>query len=158
MLVVGDDSLQILSEVRIECNRGVALLRLPEDFRDRPPASVRRTDDRHGTMILLDDHLDAFLDLGQHGMDVACEFGFRDADRSHRFDHSVYSSSLSSTRLQRSGRRAARRHPRCPAQPKTACRCQRRHAVTTIHYLIHKEGGVEFARRAAGRLRCHRHP
>src|SRR5258705_34494 len=80
LLVAGDDSLQILSEVRIDRNRGVAFLRLPEDLRDRPPASVRRTDDSHGTMVLLHDHLDAFLDLRQHAMDIAGKFGLRNTD------------------------------------------------------------------------------
>jgi len=74
--MAGDDRLETLSEVGIERNGGVALPRLPEDLRDRPPAAMRRTDYGHGTMILLHDHLDAFLDPGQHGMDVAGEFGF----------------------------------------------------------------------------------
>ncbi len=40
-------------------------------------------------MVLLDNHLDAFLDLGQYGVDVASEFGFCNADRRHVFDDSV---------------------------------------------------------------------
>ena len=34
-------------------------------------------------MVLLHDHLNAFLDLGQDGVDIAGKFGFRDADRRH---------------------------------------------------------------------------
>ena len=41
-------------------------------------------------MILPQDRFDAFLDLGQHGMDVTGEFSFCDADLCHRFDDSVY--------------------------------------------------------------------
>jgi hypothetical protein len=46
-------------------------------------------------MVLLHDHLGALLDLGQDGVDIAGELGFRDAERPHSFDHSVYHSSLS---------------------------------------------------------------
>src|ERR1700679_2781165 len=57
--VTGHDSLQVLSEVRIEGHSGVAFPRLPEDLRDKPPASVRSPDDSHGAMVLLHDHLNA---------------------------------------------------------------------------------------------------
>ena len=95
LLVAGDNRLQVLSEVRIECDCGVALLRVPEDLRDGPSAPVRCANHRRGTMVVLHDHFDAFLDLGQHGVDIAGEFGLRNADRCHRFDHSVCPDSLS---------------------------------------------------------------
>lgn len=95
LLVAGDNRLQVPSEVRIECDRGVALLRVPEDLRDGPSAPVRCANHRRGTMVVLHDHFDAFLDLGQHGVDIAGEFGLRNADRCHRFDHSVCPDSLS---------------------------------------------------------------
>ena len=60
LLVAGDNRLQVLSEVRIECDRGVALLRVPEDLRDGPSAPVRCANHRRGTMVVLHDHFDAF--------------------------------------------------------------------------------------------------
>jgi len=42
---------------------------------------VRRFNDGHRAMILLHDHLDALLDLRQHGMYIAREFGFCNMDR-----------------------------------------------------------------------------
>jgi hypothetical protein len=47
----------------------------------------------HSTMILLHDHFDAFLNLLQHGVDIASEFGFSTADGRHLFDHNVSSRS-----------------------------------------------------------------
>ena len=71
-------------------------LRQSDALADFPARTLRRLDDGHRTMVLLHDHLDAFLDLGQHAVDIAGEFGFCNADRYHCFDHSVYSLSLSS--------------------------------------------------------------
>jgi hypothetical protein len=39
---------------------------------------------------MLDDNLDTFLDLGQHRVDIASEFGFCNADGRHHLDYSVY--------------------------------------------------------------------
>jgi hypothetical protein len=38
-------------------------------------------DHSHRAMILLHDHLDAFLDLGQNAMDITGEFGLGNAQR-----------------------------------------------------------------------------
>lgn len=50
---------------------------------------MRRLDDGHRTMVLLDDHLDALPDLLQNAGEIAGEFCFGDADSRHLFDHSV---------------------------------------------------------------------
>ena len=90
--MAGDNGLQVLSEVGIECDRGVPFLRLPEDLRDGPSAPVRRTNDRQWTLVLLHDYLGALRDLGQDGVNIAGEFGFRNASprtaRVSRFNES----------------------------------------------------------------------
>jgi hypothetical protein len=48
-------------------------------------------------MVLLDHDFGALLDLGQHGMDVAGEFSFRNVDGRHRFHDIVYAFALSSS-------------------------------------------------------------
>jgi hypothetical protein len=53
-------------------------------------------DDCNRAMVLLNDDFSALLDLGKHGMDVASEFGFGNADSHHRFDNSAYLSLLPS--------------------------------------------------------------
>jgi hypothetical protein len=40
-------------------------------------------------MIPLQNDLDAFFNLGYDSVNIAGEFGFRDADRCDHFDHSV---------------------------------------------------------------------
>jgi hypothetical protein len=49
-------------------------------------------------MVLFYDHLDALLDLGQHGVKVAREFGFTDSDDPHVFDDTRCAGALSSGR------------------------------------------------------------
>src|SRR5450432_3043367 len=88
--------LHVLGEVGIGHRRVAELLFIRLHQRDAltdfPAWSLRRLDDGHRTMVLLHDHLDAFLDLGQYGVNIAGEFGFGNADRGHVFDRSVSSS------------------------------------------------------------------
>lgn len=78
-----DGRLQVLGEVGIGHRRVaqflLVCLRECDALADLPPGALRRSDDGYGTMVLLHDHLDAFLDLGQHGVDIAGEFSFCDA-------------------------------------------------------------------------------
>src|ERR1035437_786042 len=72
-------------------------LRLSDAFADLPARTLRRPDNRHGLVVMLHDHLDTVLDRDQHRMDVAGEFGFRDADRRHTVDDSVSAGELSAS-------------------------------------------------------------
>jgi|HubBroStandDraft_1064217.scaffolds.fasta_scaffold1162291_1 hypothetical protein len=49
-----------------------------------------------GAMVLLHDHLNAFLDLGQHAVNIPGEFGFCDSDRRH---DSTIARSLAAARI-----------------------------------------------------------
>jgi len=80
-LMMGDNLFKVGAELFIQRDRRVPLPGFPEDFRDWPAAMVWRPDHSYGAMALLDDHLDAFLDFGQDGMNVAgglrCALGAR---------------------------------------------------------------------------------
>ena len=90
-----DARLHVVGEVGIWHRRIAELrficLRKSDALADFPAWTLRRPDDGHGTMVLLHNHLDALLDLGQHGMDIAGEFGFRNVNRRHLFDDTVSS-------------------------------------------------------------------
>src|ERR1019366_9886649 len=67
-----DGRLHVSGEVGIG-HRNVAQLlfmrpRQCDALADFPARTLRRLDDGHGTMVLLHDHLDAFLDLGEHSI------------------------------------------------------------------------------------------
>jgi hypothetical protein len=78
--MAGDDSLQSLpksgSSVTLELV-SFACRRICEIGR---PLRCGARMNSHRTMVLLHHHLKAFRNLGQHGMDVAREFGFCNED------------------------------------------------------------------------------
>ena len=85
-------------EVVVDDGCRASRLQIGYDLRDHPARGLRGLDDRHRTMVLFYDHLDALLDLGQHGVKVAREFGFTDSDDPHVFDDTRCAGALSSGR------------------------------------------------------------
>src|SRR5580658_335295 len=84
LLVSCNDLFEIFAEVLIEHNGRISLLGFGKNVGDRPSATMRRPYDSHGPMILLlHDHLAAMLNLLQHSVQVAGEFGLRDSHRRH---------------------------------------------------------------------------
>jgi hypothetical protein len=61
-------------------------LRQSNALADLPARILWRPDNRHGQVVMLHDHLDTVLDPDQHSMDIAGEFGSRDADRRHHLN------------------------------------------------------------------------
>jgi hypothetical protein len=49
-------------------------------------------------MVLFHDHLDALLDLGQHGVEITREFGFADSNHPHVYDDTRCAGTLSSAK------------------------------------------------------------
>jgi hypothetical protein len=88
-----DSRLHILREVTIGHWRVAEPLfiglRQSDTFADLASRALRRPDNRHGLVVLFHDHLDTVLDPDQHSMDIAGEFGFRNAERRHILDDSV---------------------------------------------------------------------
>lgn len=87
-----DELLHVSREVRIGHGRVTELrferLRDRNGLIERAARPLRLFDHGHRAMILLYDHLDTLLNPGQHGMDVAGEFSFCDADSHLFFDDS----------------------------------------------------------------------
>jgi hypothetical protein len=96
-----DGRLHIFREVGIGHWRVAELLfirlRQSDAFAELPARTLRRPDNRHGLVVMLDDHLDTVLDSHKHSMDIAGEFGFCDADRRHNYDDSVSAGELSAS-------------------------------------------------------------
>ena len=83
-LVTGDDLFEIFAKVLIEHNGRISLLGFGKNGGDRPSATMGRPYDSHRPMILpLHDHFAALLNLLQHSVQVAGEFGLRDSHRRH---------------------------------------------------------------------------
>jgi len=57
--------------------------------RDQAAHGLRRFDHRDRPMVLLDDYLNALLDLLQYGMDVSGKFCFGNTDSTHVLDHNL---------------------------------------------------------------------
>lgn len=74
--MAGNDVFQIFSEFFVEGHGGVSFFGLSKDFCDGASTPALRPQYRDGPMILLDDNLNALLDFGQHGMEIASHFGF----------------------------------------------------------------------------------
>lgn len=96
-----DPFCDVAGEVVVDDGCRASRLQIGYDLRDHPARGLRGLDDRYGTMVLFHDHLDALLDLGQHGVEVAREFGFTDSDDPHVFDDTRYAGALSSGRTRK---------------------------------------------------------
>ncbi len=77
-----DGRFDILGEVRIDSRCGVGGEQ-SDALADLPARRWRCFDDCHRAVVLFHDHLDAFLDLGQYGVNIPSEFGFCNTDRRH---------------------------------------------------------------------------
>ena len=98
-----DSFFDVAGEIVIQ-NRGrTSELQFGNNFRYAAACGSRRFDDGNGTMVLLDDHFQAGLDLGKDGVKVARKFSFGDADHSHISMIPVLP-------------------PFCPARPELECR------------------------------------
>ena len=93
-----DPFFDVEGEIVVNDGCRTSRLQIGYDLRDHPARRLRGLDDRHRTMVLFHDHLDALLDLGQHGVEITREFGFADSNRTHVYDDTRYSGPLSSGR------------------------------------------------------------
>lgn len=82
-LIAGNDLFEVFAEARVQRNSRVFPLGFTKDVRDWPSARLRRANHGDGPVILLDDDFDALLDLDQHGVEVARDFGFAHVDGGH---------------------------------------------------------------------------
>lgn len=78
-----DPFFDVAGEIVIQ-NRGrTSGLQFGNNFRYATACGSRRFDDCNGTMVLLDNHFQARLDLGKDCVKVARKFSFGDADHTH---------------------------------------------------------------------------
>ena len=93
-----DPFFDVEGEVVVDDGCRASRLQIGYDLRDHPARGLRGLDDRHRTMVLFHDHLDALLDLSQHSVEITREFGFADSDHPHVYDDTRYAGTLSSGR------------------------------------------------------------
>jgi hypothetical protein len=74
--MAGNDIFHILSEFFVERHGGVAFFGFAKDFGNRTASPALSPKYRDWPMILLNDDLNALLDLGQHSMKISSHFGF----------------------------------------------------------------------------------
>ena len=93
-----DPFFDVAGEVVVNDGCRASRLQIRCDLRDHPARGLGGLDDRHGTMVLFHDHLDALLDLGQHGVEITREFGFADSNHPHVYDDTRCAGTLSSAK------------------------------------------------------------
>ena len=79
----------VLHETLIQRRRGTPCFGEGNALGKQATRGLWAMDDRYATMILLDNHLVALADPGEHATDVAGEFGLGNANRRHRSEDSA---------------------------------------------------------------------